>query len=82
MVRKALSASKVDKQSPRHPTKLKAPMLLSSSCQKLAFELSGEGAKSLTLGWHVTTLGKGFTLFIAHALSTLLLSFFQMKGDS
>lgn len=44
---KALSPLKVDKQ--RHPTTLKVPMLLSSSCQKLAFELSGERVKRLTL---------------------------------
>lgn len=80
MVLKALSPLKVDKQ--RHPTTLKVPMLLSSSCQKLAFELSGERVKRLTWSWHVATLGKVFTLFITHALSTLSLWFLQVKGDS
>lgn len=66
-VLKALSASKLDKQNLRHPTTLKGPQLL--SCVSKLF---GTGMKSLTLGWHVTTLGKGFPSFTAYVLSTIL----------
>lgn len=71
-VLKDLSASKLDKQSLRRPTTLKGPQLLSSSCRKRVSKLFGTEMKSLTLGWHVTTLGKGFPSFTAYVLSTIL----------
>lgn len=74
-VLKALRASRVDKQSFKHPSTLKGVRLLSSSCQKCVCELFGTGVKSLTLGWYVTAPGKGFPLFIAHVLSIILVYF-------